>query len=346
MTRSRSPSWPMPSSTRSPRPSRRSRTARSTDRVFGTEFAPALWPAIVILAATVVGSTGSVAGAGLGGRGRPGLRSWAMFFAAIANIVVLVIMTPRVGALGGAFAMLAGATVAGTLCVVWLDRYFDPLPRFLRCARRRPRPTSPTCHDRHLPPPLNERAPDGYRSRRPDRGQQGRQGSRDRGACRPESPLARPHHRRRPGGGVAHVIRQATRDRRPRHRVDRARSAAPPPDDPVGLRRRIRCRCLSHARSPGEAGSGDPPLGRLRPAQEEPPLRRGVCRGGLDLVTADDDIMYPKGWLAGLIAARRAHPGEFVGYRAKRVVLEAGGPSRRMPSGPAPLPARADPRCS
>jgi hypothetical protein len=45
--------------------------------VFGREFAPALWPAIFILVATVVGSTGSVAGAGLGGRGRPGLRSWA-----------------------------------------------------------------------------------------------------------------------------------------------------------------------------------------------------------------------------------------------------------------------------
>lgn len=46
---------------------------------------------------------------------------------------------------------------------------------------------------------------------------------------------------------------------------------------------------------------------------------------GLDLVTADDDIMYPQGWLAALIAARRAHPGEFVGYRAKRVLLDVAG---------------------
>ncbi|CCI52060.1 hypothetical protein [Nostocoides jenkinsii] len=45
---------------------------------------------------------------------------------------------------------------------------------------------------------------------------------------------------------------------------------------------------------------------------------------GLDLVTADD-IMYPQGWLAALIAARRAHPGEFVGYRAKRVLLDVAG---------------------
>lgn len=92
--------------------------------VFGRDFAPAFWPALVVLAATVVGSTGSVAGAGLGGRGRPGLRSWSMFVAAIANVLVLVVATPQVGAMGGSLAMLAGSTVAGTLCVLWLDRRF------------------------------------------------------------------------------------------------------------------------------------------------------------------------------------------------------------------------------
>lgn len=92
--------------------------------VFGASFAPALGPALVVLAATVLGSTGSVAGAGLGGRGRPGLRSWAMFVGAIANIAVLVVMTPRVGAMGGALSMLAGSTIAGTMNVVWLHRRF------------------------------------------------------------------------------------------------------------------------------------------------------------------------------------------------------------------------------
>lgn len=92
--------------------------------VFGRDFAPSLWPALVVLAATVVGSTGSVGGAGLGGRGRPGLRSWAMFFAAIANLLVLVIATPHLGALGPALAMLTGSAVAGTMAIYWLDRRF------------------------------------------------------------------------------------------------------------------------------------------------------------------------------------------------------------------------------
>ena len=54
------------------------------------------------------------------------------------------------------------------------------------------------------------------------------------------------------------------------------------------------------------------------------PYVEAYAADGLDLVTADD-IMYPQGWLAGLIAGRRAHPGEFVGYRAKRVLLDAAG---------------------
>lgn len=92
--------------------------------VFGASFAPALGSALVVLAATVLGSTGSVAGAGLGGRGVPGLRSWAMFFGAIANVAVLVVMTPRVGAMGGALSMLAGSLIAGSLNVFWLHRRF------------------------------------------------------------------------------------------------------------------------------------------------------------------------------------------------------------------------------
>jgi hypothetical protein len=61
------------------------------------------------------------------------------------------------------------------------------------------------------------------------------------------------------------------------------------------------------------------------PHKKSHPYVEAYAADGLDLVTADDDIMYPQGWLAGLIAARRAHPGEFVGYRAKRVVLDAAG---------------------
>lgn len=91
---------------------------------FGQEFSPSVTVAFLVIAATVIGSTGSVAGAGLGARGRPGLRSWSMLWGAIANITVLVLTVPVVGAAGGGWAMLAGSSVAGTLNVVWLDRKF------------------------------------------------------------------------------------------------------------------------------------------------------------------------------------------------------------------------------
>lgn len=91
---------------------------------FGDEFSPSVVVSLIVIAATIIGSTGSVAGAGLGARGRPGLRSWSMFWGALANITVLVITVPALGAIGGAWAMLAGSSVAGTLNVVWLHRKF------------------------------------------------------------------------------------------------------------------------------------------------------------------------------------------------------------------------------
>jgi hypothetical protein len=43
------------------------------------------------------------------------------------------------------------------------------------------------------------------------------------------------------------------------------------------------------------------------------------------LVTADDDIIYPSSWLAGIMAAHRAHPESIVGYWIRRVVFGADG---------------------
>lgn len=95
--------------------------------VFGEAFAPSVTVSFIVIAATIVGSTGSVAGAGLGARGRPGLRSWAMFWGALANMSVLLLTVPVVGAAGGGWAMLAGSAVAGTLNVIWLHRRFGLL---------------------------------------------------------------------------------------------------------------------------------------------------------------------------------------------------------------------------
>lgn len=51
------------------------------------------------------------------------------------------------------------------------------------------------------------------------------------------------------------------------------------------------------------------------------PYARDHADDGLALVVADDDILYPRGWLAGLVEAHVHHPGTFVGYRAHEVRL-------------------------
>jgi len=44
------------------------------------------------------------------------------------------------------------------------------------------------------------------------------------------------------------------------------------------------------------------------------------------IVTADDDMLYPRDWLAGLLRAGAADPGRIVGYRGLEVALSDGRP--------------------
>lgn len=49
------------------------------------------------------------------------------------------------------------------------------------------------------------------------------------------------------------------------------------------------------------------------------PYVRAVARHERPLVTADDDMIYPEGWLEGLMAAHADHPDEILCYRAHRI---------------------------
>jgi O-antigen/teichoic acid export membrane protein len=90
--------------------------------VFGPDFAPAIPVAFVMLAAVVVVTPGSIAGAGLSARGHPGLRSAALLVACVINVVVLVLLVPVLGAIGAALATLAGNLIASQLNIVFLIR--------------------------------------------------------------------------------------------------------------------------------------------------------------------------------------------------------------------------------
>ncbi len=92
--------------------------------LFGAEFRPALGATWVLIAAVVLGTPGSVAGAGLSARGRPGLRSLSLLVACVLNVVLLVVLLPPLGALGAAVATLAGNVLSSQLNVQALHRHF------------------------------------------------------------------------------------------------------------------------------------------------------------------------------------------------------------------------------
>jgi O-antigen/teichoic acid export membrane protein len=100
--------------------------------LFGEGFADAVPVTLILLVGIVLGNPGSVAGAGLSARGRPGLRSIALAVALVFNIVALVTLVPLIGALGAAVATVVGNTISGGLVLVWLRVFFGiPVTTFL-----------------------------------------------------------------------------------------------------------------------------------------------------------------------------------------------------------------------
>lgn len=62
----------------------------------------------------------------------------------------------------------------------------------------------------------------------------------------------------------------------------------------------------------------------LGPHTKYYPYVTGEHDGRLALVTSDDDIIYPRKWLAGLMAGHRRHPEDVICYRAWVVGTENG----------------------
>jgi O-antigen/teichoic acid export membrane protein len=100
--------------------------------LFGPEFAPAVIPTWILLAAAVAGNPGSVAGAGLSARGRPALKSASMALAVVLSTGVFFILAPLLGASGASLATLVGNLTAGLLNLIWLRRFYSiPIRAFL-----------------------------------------------------------------------------------------------------------------------------------------------------------------------------------------------------------------------
>ncbi|SBS71227.1 oligosaccharide flippase family protein [uncultured Microbacterium sp.] len=90
--------------------------------LFGADFAEAVPVAAVLIAAVVLGTPGSIGSAGLSARGRPGLRSISLLLAAVVNLVLLLILTPPLGAMGAAIATFVGNVTAANANILFLKR--------------------------------------------------------------------------------------------------------------------------------------------------------------------------------------------------------------------------------
>jgi len=91
--------------------------------LFGKEFSASLPVAAILLLAAVISTPGSIAGAGLSARGKPGLRSVALVIVCVLNVSLLVLLLPRWGAMGAAFATLVSLSAMTLLKQLFLHRY-------------------------------------------------------------------------------------------------------------------------------------------------------------------------------------------------------------------------------
>jgi O-antigen/teichoic acid export membrane protein len=111
---------------------------------FGRGFAAAMPATWILLASVVVNVPGWMAGSGLSAWGRPELRSAGLVASLLANLVVLLLLVPPLGATGAAIAALVGAltltgfTLVASASIVGV-RYRDlllPRPDDLRAVVR------------------------------------------------------------------------------------------------------------------------------------------------------------------------------------------------------------------
>jgi O-antigen/teichoic acid export membrane protein len=87
--------------------------------LFGSGFEDALPSIALLTCAAVLGVPGSIAGAALSARGRPGLRSLSLAIAATANLLLVLLLVPPLGATGAALATLIGSIIAANLNIAF-----------------------------------------------------------------------------------------------------------------------------------------------------------------------------------------------------------------------------------
>lgn len=82
---------------------------------FGEEFTAAIPVTLILILAVIAGNPGSVAGASLSGRGKPGLRSSSIVIGLVANTLLVILLVPTTGAMGAALATCIGNILSSNM---------------------------------------------------------------------------------------------------------------------------------------------------------------------------------------------------------------------------------------
>ena len=112
---------------------------------YGARFAGAVTPFLVLLPGVIMLAVSRVVGNYLMGRGKPQYNSYAAGLAAVVTLVLDIVLIPRIGIIGAAFASSVAYGVAALAMLMWFMRFSGAsigevlLPRYedLRSLRRR-----------------------------------------------------------------------------------------------------------------------------------------------------------------------------------------------------------------
>jgi O-antigen/teichoic acid export membrane protein len=100
--------------------------------LFGTDFAAAVVPTLMLLGAAVLCVPGFMVGAGLAAFGRPSLRSAGFTTTLIVNLTAFVLLVPPLGAIGACWAAIAGNIVMSAFMVIAASRVMhQPIHSFM-----------------------------------------------------------------------------------------------------------------------------------------------------------------------------------------------------------------------